>query len=48
MATVLIQKMKLNSGESHAKNHKDKLASFPSVTRAKQPGLLVNTLGSHS
>ena len=35
------------SGESREQNRKDKVTRFRSVTYARQPGLLVNTLGSH-
>ena len=35
------------SGESREQNRKDKLIRFPSVTYARQLGLLVNTPGSH-
>ena len=58
MATALIQKMKLDKGaflhdmgklggEFREPNHKDKVTRFPSVSYARQLGLLVNTLGSH-
>ena len=35
------------SGEFRKPNRKDKVTRFPSVTYARQLGLLVNTLGSH-
>ena len=35
------------SGEFREPNRKDKVTRFPSVTYARQLGLLVNTLGSH-
>ena len=35
------------SGEFREQNRKDKVSSFPSVTYARQLGLLVNTLGNH-
>ena len=35
------------SGEFHEQNRKDKVTRFPSVTYAKQLGLLVNSLGKH-
>ena len=35
------------SGEFREPNRKDKVTRFPSVSYARQLGLLVNTLGSH-
>ena len=35
------------SGEFRKPNRKDKVTRFPSVTYARQLGILVNTLGSH-
>ena len=35
------------SGEFREPNRKDKVTRFPSVTYARQLGLLVNALGSH-
>ena len=35
------------SGEFRDQNRKDKTTRFPSVTNARQLGLLVNTQGSH-
>ena len=35
------------SGEFREPNRKDKVTRFPSVSYARQLGLLVNTLGNH-